>query len=733
MKKFHNKQLQNIICSVIAIVMIFGVIATVAYAEVEEPDAFQKVVLQVISLTEGKRVQFVDEVLEVIDTSNYKDYVDDAKTILGVSMTDSDMKKVLESYVNYPDTYKSEVKNLIKVFQLPEGMYDTAAFSDIEGRINFNITGDSSDSRGFKLFVEIFKTIRTFNMSPVFYDGSEDIYKIDIKVDGNFTLKNEIDALVTSVKSLKDKGVKNFDDFVDNIETEINTNSYAQIYSLKTFLKDELGSSAYEGILPVPSEIDPLQKVVLTVINLPQNEKNAFINNILVELTSDNYTEYVYEAKRLLGVSISDAEIKAAFKVYTSYSAEYRAQIEGMLRSFNMQAMKINTANYADLAADINLEVTGDAEDVIGTKFVVGILNYLSTFTGAMVFDGAEDVYKVDFSVPNNSTMKQHLDGLIKLIKSLEDRGVTDFESFLAVAEDIVNANDNIQIYNFKKQLSDLYGKSVYDGTLPYPSVAPSPSPTSGGSGGSSGSGGSGGGSGKTPTPSPTPSTEVVEPTPSEMPAAPFNDVAGHWAEEFITKLAARNIVSGYPDGSIRPDIEITRAEMSVIAVKAAGLEPVKEVSMTFADADKIPEWAAGYVQAGVEAGIIAGYEDNTFRAAQNLTREEMVVLIMKAFEYGVSENPEFSFIDADDIGAWSEAFVAKSVELEFVVGYPDNTFKPKKSVTRAEAFTVLIKAIEEKEAAEATEETTGEVAEEATEDVEETSTESDLEESSQD
>jgi len=42
MKKLHNKQLQNIICSIIAIVMIFGVIATVAYAEVVQPDAFQR-------------------------------------------------------------------------------------------------------------------------------------------------------------------------------------------------------------------------------------------------------------------------------------------------------------------------------------------------------------------------------------------------------------------------------------------------------------------------------------------------------------------------------------------------------------------------------------------------------------------------------------------------------------------------------------------------------------------
>ncbi len=346
------------------------------------------------------------------------------------------------------------------------------------------------------------------------------------------------------------------------------------------------------------------------------------------------------------------------------------------------------------MAADINREVTGDASDVTGTKFVVGMLYYLSPLTGPMVFDGAQDSYKIDFNVPNNNTMKRHLDGLIKLIKSLEKRGVTDFESFLAVAENIVNANDNAQIYNFKKELRVLYGRRVYDGELPYPPA--SPTPTSGGSGGTGG----------TPTPSATPTptstSEVVVPSPSEVPAAPFNDVAGHWAEQFIAKLAARNIVSGYPDGSVKPDLEISRAEMAVIVVKSVGLEPAKDISLKFKDADQIPAWAAGYIQAGVEAGIIAGYEDNTFRASRNLSREEMVVLILKAYEFGTSEKVDFSFTDAKDIGDWSKPFVAKAVELEFVVGYPDNTFKPKKSVTRAEAFTVLVKAIEAKEAANA-------------------------------
>jgi len=132
------------------------------------------------------------------------------------------------------------LKELIKIFELPSNQYDTSAFSDIEKRINFNITGDSNDSRGFKLFVEIFKAIRKFNNAPVFYNGSDDIYKLDITVQGNNTLKNEINALISSVESLTRKGINDFDSFTEYIENEINSNSYGQIYGLKVFLKKEL-------------------------------------------------------------------------------------------------------------------------------------------------------------------------------------------------------------------------------------------------------------------------------------------------------------------------------------------------------------------------------------------------------------------------------------------------------------------------------------------------------------
>ncbi|HOQ37430.1 MAG TPA: S-layer homology domain-containing protein, partial [Acetivibrio sp.] len=456
MKKIHNKQLQNIICSVIAVVMIFGVLATVAYTEEIQPNTFQKVILEAISLPQSQRAQFVDNVLANLTATNYKSYVAEAKGILGVSISDADLELALKSYANYPDTHKSTLNELIKNFALPKDSYNTSGFPDIKARINFLITGDSSNDDGFKLFVELFKNFKTFNSKPIFYDGENDIYKLDIRVDGHETFKGAMDKMIESVDTLNKRGVNDFNGFVDYFEAEINANSYSEIYALKSFLNNELGSSAYAGNLPVPK--DPLQLVLLSVLKLPQSKRITFVNEVLIKVTPNNYTSYVKKAKQILEVSISDSDMESALKVYASLSQSNRAKIEAMIKVFDLSSIEIDTKKFKTLAGDINYEITGDRNDNTGIKFVVKSLEYVSVLTGPMVTDGKNDKFKVSFIKPNNNSLIRNLDYLISLIKSLENREVTNFDSFLAVAESIVNDNDNGEIYYFKKYLKEQYG-----------------------------------------------------------------------------------------------------------------------------------------------------------------------------------------------------------------------------------------------------------------------------------
>lgn len=106
--------------------------------------------------------------------------------------------------------------------------------------------------------------------------------------------------------------------------------------------------------------------------------------------------------------------------------------------------------------------------------------------------------------------------------------------------------------------------------------------------------------------------------------AASFKDVApGAWYYDYIAKAEAAGILKGYEDGSFRPQGEITRAEFAVIATRFDKLSPVP---IAFTDVAK-DYWAHDAIAAAYGKGWIAGYEDNTFRPAQNIKRSEVATL----------------------------------------------------------------------------------------------------------
>ncbi len=196
-----------------------------------------------------------------------------------------------------------------------------------------------------------------------------------------------------------------------------------------------------------------------------------------------------------------------------------------------------------------------------------------------------------------------------------------------------------------------------------------------------------------TATPTATPTDATIIEDNEAIPAAVYSDISNHWAKDFINDLISKNILSGYGDGTIRPDNNISRAELTTLVVRAMGLKPSENPVLDFADKNIIPSWAAGYIVLAKENGIVSGYEDKTFRADKICTREEAVTIIMNAFKLGESDN-EIKFKDAKDISAWAYKAVAKAIESDVVDGYPDNTFKPGNSIKRAEIFALLSNAL---------------------------------------
>ena len=172
-----------------------------------------------------------------------------------------------------------------------------------------------------------------------------------------------------------------------------------------------------------------------------------------------------------------------------------------------------------------------------------------------------------------------------------------------------------------------------------------------------------------------------------------FADLAdSHWAKDFIYDLYNRGIVSGDGESNtVRPDAQITRQEAAKIAVSAVGLS-ASSAGLTFTDAAEVADWAKGFVAAAVDAGIITGFDDGSFKPNDNMTREQFAAVIVRAFKLGEAD-AALTFIDADQIG-WSKGYIAKAVELGIINGYEDNSFKPANNVSRAEAFKMLSTAL---------------------------------------
>ncbi|MEW6447756.1 MAG: Ig-like domain-containing protein [Bacillota bacterium] len=188
--------------------------------------------------------------------------------------------------------------------------------------------------------------------------------------------------------------------------------------------------------------------------------------------------------------------------------------------------------------------------------------------------------------------------------------------------------------------------------------------------------------------------TEALTPAPA--PPA-FTDMDGHWAEETVNDLVYWGIISGYPDGTFRPDQPITRLEAACILVRALKVAPgTKQDLDKFKDAARIPAWALGDAAGAAREGLIKGYPhwdgSLTFEPSKLITRTEEAAILSRVLEkeLGQITPAPLTFTDSGKIPAWAKIAVAVAVTEGVVSGYPDNTFRPQNHVTRAEVASMI-------------------------------------------
>jgi uncharacterized repeat protein (TIGR02543 family) len=186
--------------------------------------------------------------------------------------------------------------------------------------------------------------------------------------------------------------------------------------------------------------------------------------------------------------------------------------------------------------------------------------------------------------------------------------------------------------------------------------------------------------------------TTVAAPPP--VLAQIFTDVPdSFWAYGDIENLSGLGYVSGYPDGTFRPNNPITRAEFATIMDKVLKLTPYTAQTPRFSDVNT-GDWFYQAVKTAVYAGIFKGYGDGTFHPDAPISRQEIACVLVQAMgESQVATSDAHTvtkYVGDRNIAWWSRGYVFVATQQGIIDGYPDNTYKPRKATTRAESCAMV-------------------------------------------
>ena len=146
--------------------------------------------------------------------------------------------------------------------------------------------------------------------------------------------------------------------------------------------------------------------------------------------------------------------------------------------------------------------------------------------------------------------------------------------------------------------------------------------------------------------------------------------------------------IIGYTDGTVRPNSELTRAELATMLYRLLSSES-RDIFYTernnYSDVD-VDAWYNVEVSTMTAAGVFNGYPDGSFKPDAPITRAELVSVMVTFFTELEPVDPEF----IDTVGHWADEIIEAAYAEGLIEGYDDGSFKPDQSVTRAEAIKVI-------------------------------------------
>ncbi len=192
---------------------------------------------------------------------------------------------------------------------------------------------------------------------------------------------------------------------------------------------------------------------------------------------------------------------------------------------------------------------------------------------------------------------------------------------------------------------------------------------------------------------------DTLDQSPGSGVSVTFQDVPrDYWARETIYSFAQRGLVSGYVDGSFRPEAGVTREEICKLMAVTFQLRLQQPAAATYSDVS--PErWSYLYVEACGPLLSETNAGQRIFYPSAAATRQDIAAALVKLLGYTPSDAARNvsqirRFTDSAQIAPELAGYIGLAVERGLVYGYPDGSFRPGAPVTRAEAVVLLSRAM---------------------------------------
>ncbi|MBD2231287.1 WG repeat-containing protein [Phormidium tenue] len=177
-----------------------------------------------------------------------------------------------------------------------------------------------------------------------------------------------------------------------------------------------------------------------------------------------------------------------------------------------------------------------------------------------------------------------------------------------------------------------------------------------------------------------------------------FSDTQSHWAATCIDQLAAQRRVSGYPEGTFRPQATLTRTEFAVLMLNSFGeVEPTRSAP-TFRD---VPASFWGYraIRDAYAREFFSGYPDGTFRPTEAIPRVQAIAILANATHMSSPEAAETVlqryFDDAQQVPAYARTAIAAGTAGRLVVNHPNvRQLQPNRAITRGEVAALICQSL---------------------------------------